>query len=201
LCATNGEGACDAGHVGRGQHQGVALAARRGHHHDDLAYASHVGRYGIHQQRRRIGRLAAGHVDAHAVQGRDLLTQQGAVFIAVLPALAIGLQLALVVAADALRGLLQRRTLGRRDRLEGCGEVLGLELKGRHIRHIQGVKPCGVLQHRRVAPRAHVGQDRRHSLLDRLVLLIAPMQQRLEAGFEVGLRGAQAVDRGLHVQR
>ena len=44
--------------------------------------------------RRRIGRLAARHVDADAVQRRDLLAQQGAVGVAVAPALAAGLLLA-----------------------------------------------------------------------------------------------------------
>lgn len=59
----------------------------------------HMGRNGVHQHRRRIGRFAAGHINAHPIQGGHLLTQQRALFVAVAPALATGLFLRFMVAA------------------------------------------------------------------------------------------------------
>ncbi len=61
------------------EHQRIAHAVRRRHDHDDLAHAGDLRRYGIHQHRRRIGRLAAGHVQAHAVDRGDSLAELGAV--------------------------------------------------------------------------------------------------------------------------
>ncbi len=115
LRPADGEGPAHAGHGRCGQHQRIALAARRGHDHDDLLHTRHMRRNGVHQYRRGIGRLAARHIDAHAVEWGDLLAQQSAVFIAVLPALADLLQLALVVAAHPDGGRLQRAALLRSD--------------------------------------------------------------------------------------
>ena len=42
----------------------------RRHHHDELGDAGHLRRHRVHQHRRRIGRLAAGHVEADAVERR-----------------------------------------------------------------------------------------------------------------------------------
>ena len=101
LRAANGESAAHARHVRGGQHQRIALAARRGHDHDDFAHARHVRGHGVHQHAGRVGRLAAGHVNAHAVQRRDFLAQQSAVLIAVRSGFAALLFLPLVIAANA----------------------------------------------------------------------------------------------------
>ncbi len=79
LGAADGEDMIDAGQVGRRQHQLVEHAIGSRHHHDDLAHTRHMGRDGVHQYRRGIGRLAAGHIDASPVEGRHLLTQHAAV--------------------------------------------------------------------------------------------------------------------------
>ena len=67
---SHGLGAADpvdfvhAGNVCRRQHQRIDLAARRRHHHDHPLHSRYLGRYGIHQHRRGIGRRAAGNVQA-----------------------------------------------------------------------------------------------------------------------------------------
>ena len=101
LGAADGEHAIDAGQMRRGQHQFVPLAARRRHHHDEFLDARHLGGNGVHQHRTRIGRLAAGHVEADAIERRDLLAQARAVGFGVVPGLGL---LPLVVAADARGG-------------------------------------------------------------------------------------------------
>ena len=53
----------DAGELGRRQHQRRELAVRRRHHHDEARHAGDLGRHGVHQHRRRIGRGAARHVE------------------------------------------------------------------------------------------------------------------------------------------
>ena len=83
LRAANGEHAVHTRDMGCGQHQRVALALpcrhtgshRRGHDHGDLPDSSHLRRNRIHQHARRVGGFAAGHVNAHPVQRRDLLTE------------------------------------------------------------------------------------------------------------------------------
>ncbi len=123
LRAANGEDPVHTRHMGCSQHQGVALALPRfhagangrGHDHGDLSDASHLRRYRVHQHTGRVGRFAAGHVNAHAVQRRDLLAEQAAVAVAVTPALAAGDFLGFVVAAHALRSSLQRRALRCRE--------------------------------------------------------------------------------------
>ena len=79
LRAAYGEHPVHTGHGRRRQYQGIAVAIRGGDHHHDLAHARHPGRHGAHQHAGRIGRLAAWHVDAHAIKWRDLLAEQGAV--------------------------------------------------------------------------------------------------------------------------
>ena len=68
LRAADREHAVDAADRRRREHELVALAAGRGHRHDDFAHARHLRRHGIHDHRRRVGGLAAGHVDADAVE-------------------------------------------------------------------------------------------------------------------------------------
>ncbi len=57
---------------------------------------------------------------------------------------------------------------------------------------LQAVEARGVVQHRGVAARAHVGQDVLHALLDGLVLLGAPVQALLEFLLEIGIQRGQA---------
>ena len=176
--------AIDAADRGRRKHQRIAFAAGRGHHHHDLAHAGDLGRHRVHQHRRGIGRLAAGDVDAHAVERRHLLAQPGAVVVDVAPGLA---DLALVVRADAPRRVHQRLAL----RLSEPGER-GLHLGAADLQRGHPLVPArgrsaGVLQHRGVAAPPHVGQDLGHDPLDALVLRrsrtpAAAAELRLEIG-------------------
>ena len=192
LGTADGEAARDARHIGGRQHQGVLLAARRGHDHDDFLHASHMGGNGIHQHAGRIGRLAAGHIDAHAVQRRDLLAQQGAIGVTVAPALAAGALLCLVVGAHALGGGRQRIALLVAQAVEG-GLELGLrQLQRCHAVHLQSVEARRVLQHGRIAALLHIGQDVGHALLDGRVRVCRPMQALRKIVFEVGVRSRQA---------
>ena len=98
-------------------------AHRGGHHHDDFRHTRHMGRHRIHDQAGRVRGLAARHINAHAVQRRDLLTQQATVFIAVAPALAAGFFLGFVVAAHAALCVLQGAALGLGNAVEGSLEI------------------------------------------------------------------------------
>ncbi len=185
--------------MGSRQHQHVALTTRRGHHHHDLAHSGHAGRHRVHEQRGRVGCLSPGDVDAHTVQRRDLLTQEGSILVVVLPAQAAGLQLTLVVLADSAGSLLQRFPLLGRDRRKGLLEIPAAQLKLFHGLRVERVEAAGALQHRGVAPAPDIGNDFRHPLLDGLVLVFRPMQQGFQARLKVGLRGAQPAKRSLHL--
>ena len=196
LRAANGESAAHARHVRGGQHQRIALAARRGHDHDDFAHARHVRGHGVHQHAGRVGRLAAGHVNAHAVQRRDFLAQQSAVLIAVRSGFAALLFLPLVIAANARGRLLQRLALRGGQALEGRLQVSRLQLQRGHAGGGQPVKPGREGQHGLVAARAHFAQDVFDALLNRLVLLGAPVQAFGEALLEIRLGRGQKQRRG-----
>ena len=160
------EGTGDASHISRSQHQGIFLALRGRHDHDDFTHTGHVRGDGVHQHARRIGRLTPRHINTHTVQRRDLLAQEGAVNIPVAPAFATGFFLGLVVGAHALGSGLQRVALGGSERLES-GFQLGLgQLQLGEAGSTQTVKARGVLQHSGVPALLHVQQNIGHPLLD-----------------------------------
>ena len=153
-----------------------------------------MGGHGVHQHRRRVGGLAARHVDADPVQRRDLLAQQRAVVVAVLPAQTAGLHLALVVVAHPVGGGLQGVALGWGDGLEGVLQLgTGQLQRGDALSH-HAVKARGVVQHGGIAAHAHVGQDVGHPLLDGVVGLGRPVQHAAKLGFEIGVGGAELAD-------
>jgi len=116
----------------------------------------------------------------------------------VLPAQAAGLQLALVVAAHAARGRLQRGALRGRDGVERGLQLVARELQRGDARGIQAIESLRVFQHRSIAARLHVGQDRGDAFLDRRVRLFRPMAQLGELGFEVGGGGIELADLDRH---
>lgn len=151
-----------------------------------------MGGNGVHQQTGGVGRLTARHINAHAVQWGDLLAEQSAIFIAVAPALAIGLFLGLVVSAHPASRLLQGLPLGLGNGLQCRQEFRTGDFQGCHRGCLQAVKACGVLQHRRITPRLHIGQDVRHPLLNGGIGVAGPMQTGLEVRFKTGVGGGQA---------
>ena len=64
-------------------YQGVRthLPAAAGGCHDNLFNTRDLGRHDIHEDRRGIDRLPAGDIDADSSKRRDLLSEQGAVFL------------------------------------------------------------------------------------------------------------------------
>ena len=122
LRTANAKPARDPGYIGSRQQQGVG-GTGVGHDHDDLAHARNMGGNGIHQQAGWIGCFAARHIDAGAINWRDFLSEQTAVFITVLPTLATHAFLPLVVTADAIYSTLQGLALLGRNRIKGALEL------------------------------------------------------------------------------
>ena len=141
---------------------------------------------GVHEYRRGVRGLAAGHVDAHAVQRCDLLTQQGAVFVAVAPALARGFFLRFVVTANTLGSGLERTALLGGNAVECRFEFCLRQLQRTHVGHGQCVKARGVLQHGGIATGLHVGQDVGHTLLNGSIGVGRPVQAGLELLLKIG---------------
>ena len=79
LGAAHFENSVHTGNAGRRQNGGVdfSVFSRRGHH-DDLGTARDFCRDGVHQHCGRIGRRAAGDIDAHLLNGSHLLPQHHA---------------------------------------------------------------------------------------------------------------------------
>ena len=199
LRAADGKGTRNTRHISRCQHQRIAFAARRRHHHDDVFHASHMRRNRVHQHGGWIGGLATRHIDAHAVQRRDLLAQQRAVRVAIAPALSAGALLRLVIAADPGRRSLQCVLLHFWQAVECRLQFILLQLQFGHVAHLQAIETRRVFQHRGITTLLHVGQDVGHTLLDLGIGIRAPVQTRLEGGLEIRLGGGQAKGFGLQV--
>ena len=73
LRAADGEHPVDAREMRGRQHQRIAFAVWAWHHHDQLADSGHLGRHGVHQHGAGIGGLAAGDIEADAIERRHLL--------------------------------------------------------------------------------------------------------------------------------
>ncbi len=96
----------DPGHAGRGQDGRIDPAVGVGRRHqDDLPHPGDSGRDDRHQHGGRVGRAAAGNVDADPVERAHLLPQHRAVLVGDPPGLRQGRG---VIALDALGGVAQR---------------------------------------------------------------------------------------------
>eukprot|EP01022_Parablepharisma_sp_SALTPOND_P017907 TRINITY_DN290_c1_g1_i2.p1 TRINITY_DN290_c1_g1~~TRINITY_DN290_c1_g1_i2.p1 ORF type:complete len:1623 (-),score=570.02 TRINITY_DN290_c1_g1_i2:20056-24924(-) len=199
LRAADGEDAVHAGNGGGRQHQFVLHAIRRGHDHDDFLHAGHLGRNRIHQHRRGIGGLATGHVDAHAIQRRDLLAQLGAIGFAVEETVgAAFLLLALVIGTHAVGGGLQRMAACRGQAVQGCLQGLVADLQGGYRGGLHAVEALGVFQHGGVAARLDLGQDAGSGTVDGLVLAGLEGQHGRELLTEAGNGGIEFSDGNAH---
>ncbi|MBO1996906.1 hypothetical protein J4714_13745 [Staphylococcus epidermidis] len=146
-----------------------------------------MGRDGIHQHARWIGRLATGHIDAHAVQRRDLLAQQRAIFVAVAPAFAVGFLLRFVIASTrrAADSNASRSATGRLSKAFQLG--LG-QLQCSHGISAQAVSGrCTPARRHRHA--LHIGQDVGHALLDGCIRVCRPMQAFSKIMLKLGISG------------
>ncbi len=184
LRAADGEHPVHPGDRRRGQHQVVELATRGGHHHDDFIDAGNPRRQGVHQHGRGIARLPPGHIDPDALHGRDLLPQQVARVIAILPAF---LALVLVVGTDARRGLLQRIALIVVDARQGVGEPRGRHFQIRGPRRLKPVETARVFKQGLVAAPGHIGKNCRYRRIDLAVQLLVPGGEFGQPGVELGV--------------
>lgn len=172
-------------HIGSSQHQRVLLTLGRRHDHDDVLHTGHMGGNGVHQHARRIGRLAARHVNAHAIQRRDLLAQQRAVLVTVAPARHWP--------SSALRGSCARRAAdssasrSAAGRLSKAAFTLLGQLQRRHGIGLQAVKACRVFQHGVIAAGLDIGQDVGDPLLDGCIRVRRPVQTLREIMLELGI--------------
>ena len=175
----------DAGEPGRGQDQRVEHPVRRGHGHDQAVDAGDAGRQRVHQHRRRVGGGAARHIEAGRVDRRPAIAEANAACVH------------LVVVGRPLPGVEPLDPLG--GELEG-GNRLGVaagrepvDLVRRHPqrlrRKLQPVEPAAVVDQRRVAAGADVGDDRGHRFAHIGRVLALCRQHGRERGLEAG-RGA-----------
>ena len=140
-----------------GQNQRVAHAVGRRNDHHDLAHAGHVGRYRIHQDRRRIGRLAARHVQAHAFQRGHTLAQHRTVGFGETP---LASELALMKRPDPVGGRLQYPARFGGERIERRPQLGSGDFQLGHRLRRHAVETLRVFQQRRIAPAADVLDDR-----------------------------------------
>jgi hypothetical protein len=177
LSAADGDNAVDAGDRRRGENQRIRIGAD----HHQFGHAGDLGRNRVHQHRRRIGRLAAGNVEADAFERRHVLSEHGPVRLLVAPGTR---ELALVEAADSRGGLAQRLRLRPGQRMQCRLERFFPDLQFRHRRRLHPVEAAAVLQNRGVAARTHVGDDRAHRALYLGILRRLIARQCAEGGVE-----------------
>jgi len=78
------------------------------------------------------------------------------------------------------------------------GPISSPDLQRGHRRGLHAIEARRQLQQRRITPRAHVGNDPGHALLDGRVRLGRPVLQRLQLRLEVGGVRVQPADVHLH---
>ena len=179
----------------RGENVGVALTAGGGHRGDQLADAGDLRGNRRHQHGGRIRGLAAWHVDADAVQGRDALAQPIAVFVLVLEAAG---RLALVVVANPPGGVFEGLPVRCGKRVQRILQFLGVELQVRRVVHLETVVLAGQPQQRGVAFVAHRIDDAGGFPDDGLGLSRVPRQEARQLVLESRLRSAQTPNRRRH---
>ncbi|MGY3406296.1 hypothetical protein ACVWZV_002409 [Bradyrhizobium sp. GM5.1] len=152
----------DATKLCRRQHQRIELAVGRGHHHDETRHAGDLCRHRIHQHRGRIGRGAAGHVEAGGFDRGVAPAELDAELIG--EALVLR-QLAAVIGLDAIA-----RELERIQRRCITGFHRGLDLGGGDAQvgciERQPVELCRGLEQGGIAPLRHVVDDGTRGRLD-----------------------------------
>ena len=178
LCAADAIDLVDAGKARRGQHKRVELAVGRRNDHRQPRNAGNLGRHCIHQDRRRIGGRAAGHVKADRLDGGP--------FCAHLDAERVGKTIVTGLLAPVIGFNPVARELERGDRISLTGFFRGVDLRGCHaqagLRKIDTIKFGGQLEQRTVAARHHVGNDVANRLLDVLRSLTFEREQDCETG-------------------
>jgi hypothetical protein len=184
LGTAHGEYAIDAGQAGSGQHQLVVLATWRRDDHDQLLDAGDLGRNRVHQHRRRIGGLAARHVEADTVERGDHLAEHGAIGLGVGPAFHL---LPLVVGPDTAGSGLQCATPVSRQAVQSLLHFGFGQLQVSHRGGRQAVELVGVVHNSGIATLLHVGQDVGNSTFDTLIRCRLEGKQRIHFCREIGV--------------
>ena len=146
----------DTGDAGRGEHRRVERAVASRHHHDDALDARHPGRHGVHQNRTRVARGAAGHIKADGFDccpARPQLDTQCVNIVIILG------HLPLVMTGDAVMGQLKRSNDGRVCGLIGCRDLVRGYGKPKRPR-INPVEALAECVQGLVATLAHIMDDR-----------------------------------------
>ena len=169
------------------QHQRIDHAAGSRHADRQPLHPRHLGRNRVHQHGRRIGGQPARHVKPRR-RNRTPPPAQGRA-VGVGPERVLG-HLADVVGADALGGEFQRLALFRGHLLDGRVHLGGRD-RQRRRRQVHPVEFGRQLDHRRIAARAHIGNDAGDHCIHIRAVLALGVQQRGEGGLETGLGRVQ----------
>ena len=181
-----------AGNPRRQKHQRVHLPLRGRYGDRQARHARDLGGDGIHQDRGRIGRLPARHIQPGGRDRRPAPAQGRTRGIG--PAVIFG-QLAFVVGADAIGGQFQRSAFFVRDQGALAVDLFGGDGQG-FGRQCQPVQIAGQLDDRRIAPGAHIGDDPGHAVVHVGAVLALHVQKRGETGIEIGVGGGQEMGHG-----
>src|SRR2546421_2432346 len=178
----------DAGECRRGERGRIGIGAR----HHQLAYPGDLRRHGVHQDRRGVGRLAAGHVQAYARQRAHALPEARAVAFRVIPR---SLHLALVEGADALERVAQPLRLLARQAGKRLLGLLAWHLELGGAARLARIEAPAVFDERRIAAPLHIGEDVLHGVPDGRVPTRLVARQRRKLGVESGRAGGKAAQR------
>ena len=140
-----------------GRRHTAVLCGRR--YHYDLRNARQTRRNSVHQNAGGVAGRAAGHIQAHPLNGRHLLAQHhaGRVVDDKIPA-----DLPFVEGLDVASGHRQRPDEFRVRRFVGRVDI---RLRHAQPRQLHTVEFFAITQHRRVSVFLHIGQNIRHRVL------------------------------------
>jgi hypothetical protein len=140
----------------RRQHQRIERTIRRWHRHGNARHTGSARRQRIHQHRRRISRLAAGDIKANRIHRPPAQPKRKTSIVAHHQILR---QLRAVEGFDPLRRQVQcGAEFWRNGRIRRLN--LGLcDAQSGGTGGLPAIKPRGVVQQRRIAARADIGDD------------------------------------------
>ena len=150
----------------------------------------HMGRNRVHQHGGRVRCLAAGHINADAIQRHDLLAEHGAIGFGVLPG---ALTLMRVIATNAVGGDGERLLLVCRQALVGGLEARQCDAQSGHIGNLNMIEAIGVVDDSGIAIAANAGDDLIDRGLHGRVRHAFPGQQLIQRTTEVGILAVVAL--------
>jgi hypothetical protein len=187
----------DAGELRGREHQRRELAVGCRHHHHDARHARDLGRHRIHQHRRRIGRSAAGHIEADRLDRGPAMAKLDPERV---DETVVFRKLSFVKGLDPIA---RKRQCIERARL--AGRSRGRDLLGLHPQpdalEIDTVEPAGELDQRAIAARRDICDDRAHRIFHIGRGLPLGGEKCAEARVEVGRADIKADRHGCTIAR